>query len=190
MTIELLIFAHLFFVACGLGCAARLDLEFFASRKAPPSAILLNDAEKSHRFIIFALIGLWATGISLIYFRTGFVTEDVSAKLWMKVIVVTVLSMNSVVISKFAMPRVVKYSDLPVFAIPMRSKLPMAIVSAVSTVSWLSALALGAIETLKTQSWDVLLPLFGGAYGASVIIAIGVCLAVRAPVGYAEQQPS
>jgi len=152
VTIDLVIFAHLFFVALGFGCAARLDLEFFLSRKAPPSDVLLNDAERSHRLII--------------------------------------LSVNSLVISKFAMPRLHAYADVPVMAIPMRSKLPMAVVSAVSTISWLSALALGAVATLKTQPWDVLLPIFGAAYSAAIIAAIAVCIVVPQPAPQSDRQLS
>jgi len=190
VTIDLVIFAHLFFVALGFGCAARLDLEFFLSRKAPPSDVLLNDAERSHRLIILAMIGMWTTGIALIYLRTGFVFENISPKLWTKVIVVTVLSVNSLVISKFAMPRLHAYADVPVMAIPMRSKLPMAVVSAVSTISWLSALALGAVATLKTQPWDVLLPIFGAAYSAAIIAAIAVCIVVPQPAPQSDRQLS
>jgi len=179
LIVDFVVFAHLFCVACGLGMSAKLDLEFFLSRKVRPTESLMADVERSHFLIVAAMVGLWASGLALVYLRTGFVAEMVSAKLWMKMIVVTVLTVNSVIISIFVIPKLYAFPDLPVLAFPMRAKVPMAVCSAVSSVSWLSALALGAMTTLKMQPWAVLAPLFGGAYGAGMLVAVAVVLCTR-----------
>ena len=177
---DVIVYFHLLFVAIGLGIAVRLDFIFFRGRHARPSQVLLADTALSHQMISTALVGLWGTGICLVYLRTGFVLSEFSPKLWVKLIIVTMLSCNAIIIGMFVMPVLERYNDRPVLAIPLRYKLPMAMSAATSAFSWFTALALGAMATLKTQSWGTLGAVFGLEFLVGMMVAISLALWARA----------
>lgn len=180
MLADVIVYFHLLFVALGLGLAVRLDFLFFRGRHARPGGVLLADAIQSHHMISSALVGLWLSGLCLVYLRTGLVFDAFSPKLWMKLIVVTALSFNAIIIGVFVMPVMEQFRDRPVLAIPLRFKLPMAVSAATSVFCWFSALALGAMTTLKTMSWAALSLTFAIEYGLGLAIAISLALWVRA----------
>lgn len=177
---DIIVYFHLLFVAIGLGLAVRLDFIFFRGRHARPSQVLLADTALSHQMISTALVGLWGTGICLVYLRTGFVLAEFSPKLWVKLIIVTMLSVNAIIIGIFVMPIMERYNDRPVLAIPLRYKLPMAVSAATSAFCWFTALALGAMATLKTQSWETLGLIFGLEFALGIMVAVSLALWARA----------
>lgn len=177
---DFIVYFHLLFVAIGLGLAVRLDFIFFRGRHLRPSQVLLADTVLSHQMISTALVGLWGTGLCLVYLRTGFDLAEFSPKLWVKLIIVTLLSVNAIIIGKFAMPVMERFSDRPVLAIPLRYKLPMALSAATSAFCWFTALALGAMNTLKTQSWETLGLIFGLEFALGIIVAASLACWARA----------
>ncbi|WP_131801603.1 hypothetical protein [Cognatiyoonia koreensis] len=128
-----------------------------------------------------AVVGLWGTGICLIYIRTGFVAAEFSPKLWMKLIIVTALTMNAMVIGAYVMPVMNRFSDRPVLAIPVKYRLPMAVSAATSVFCWFTALALGSMAMLKVQPWNTLAPVIAIEYAVGLLIAISVALWARVP---------
>lgn len=181
LLIDVIVYFHLLFVAIGLGLAVRLDFIFFRGRHARPSQVLLADTALSHQMISTALVGLWGSGICLIYMRTGFALEAFSPKLWIKLIIVSLLSVNAIIIGIFVMPVMERYKDRPVLDIPIRYKLPMAVSAATSAFCWFTALALGAMTTLKTQSWGTLGTVFGIEYALGMMVAVSLALWARTP---------
>lgn len=181
MIADFVTYFHLLFVAIGLGLAVRLDILFFRGRHAKPSQVLLADTLLSHQMISTAVVGLWGTGLGLIYLRTGFALDDFSPKLWMKLIVVTALTLNAIVIGVFAMPVLERYNDRPVLQIPIKYRLPMALSAATSVFCWFTALALGSMEILKIQPWSTLAPVFVAEYALGLLIATSVALWARVP---------
>lgn len=179
LLIDVIVYFHLLFVAIGLGLAVRLDFIFFRGRHARPTQILLADTALSHQMISTALVGLWGSGLCLVYLRTGFVLEEFTPKLWTKLIIVSMLSINAVIIGRFVMPVMERYDDRPVLAIPLRYKLPMAVSAATSAFCWFTALALGAMATLKTQTWGTLGTVFGLEYALGIVVAVSLALWAR-----------
>ena len=172
VALDVIIFAHLFFVALGLGTAARLDIRIFMSRNAPIRRRDISDLENAHHLILGALAGLWITGLALIYIRTGFDPALVTPKVWTKLIVVTLLSLNAVVIGKFAMPIFAAHLGKAPISISTRLKIPMTICASLSGLCWFSALALGASAFLKGQSWEF--------FSLLLLAELGLCAALTA----------
>lgn len=181
MLVDAIVFFHLLCVALGLGVAVRLDFMFFQSRFKKPEQSLLDDAAQSHVIIIAALIGLWCTGLCLIKLRTDFDPAAFTPKLWIKLIVVTMLTLNGLIIGRFALPVMARFRDRPLLAIPLQFKLPMAISAATSAFCWFTALALGAMATLKTQSWSMLGWAFAIEYVIVLLLAASIAVWMRAP---------
>jgi hypothetical protein len=179
--VDLIAYVHLLFVAIGFGLAIRLDFLFFQKRWSNVSKVMLADTLQSHHMIMFAMVGLWATGLALIYVRTGFVLAEFSAKIFMKIFIVSLLSINAVAISTFVMPVMERFQDRPLLALPIKYKLPMAVCAATSAFCWFSSLALGSMAFLKTQSWDNLASGFSALYIGGLLIAVTVALLVHVP---------
>ncbi|MEP3678283.1 MAG: hypothetical protein ABJN21_05245 [Paracoccaceae bacterium] len=145
------------------------------------SKVMLADALQSHHMIITALLGLWVTGLTLIYLRTGFDLGEFAPKVFMKLVVVSLLSVNAVVISTYVLPVMDRFKDRPLLAIPLAYKLPMAVSAASSILCWFSALALGSMAFFKTQTWDSLASAFGFVYFVGLLVAISIALWVHVP---------
>jgi len=158
----------------------RLDFIFFRGRHSRPSQVLLADTALSHQMISTALVGLWGSGLCLVYLRTGFVLAEFTPKLWVKLIIVSMLSINAVIIGMLVMPVMERYNDRPVLAIPLKYKLPMAMSAATSAFCWFTALALGAMNTLKTQSFGTLGMIFGLEFALGIMVAVSLALWARA----------
>lgn len=178
---DLIIYFHLLFVAIGLGLAVRLDFLFFQRRLSTVGKTMLADTLHSHYMISSAMLGLWVTGLSLIYLRTGFDISELSPKVTMKLIIVALLSFNAITIAWYVLPVMRRFTDRPLLAVPVRYKLPMAISAATSVFCWLSALALGSMSFLKTQTWDNLTTTFGTVYCVGLAVAILIALFVKVP---------
>jgi len=181
MLADLLIYFHLVFVAVGLGIAVRLDILFFLGRNVRPGQVLLADTAFSHRMISTAVLGLWGSGLGLVYVRTGFVLDEFSPKLWMKLLIVTSLSVNAIFIGTYVMPMMERFKDRPVLAIPLKFRLPMAISAATSVFCWFTALALGSMTMLQAQPWDILVSVIAIEYAFGLFVAISIAVWVRVP---------
>lgn len=142
---------------------------------------MLADALQSHHMIISAMLGLWVTGLSLIYLRTGFEISEFAPKVFMKLVVVSLLSVNAVIISTYVLPVLERFKDRPLLAMPITYKLPMAVSAASSIICWFSALALGSMAFFKTQTWETLISSFAVVYLAGLIVAVSVALWIHVP---------
>lgn len=145
------------------------------------SKVMLADTLHSHHMIMSAMLGLWVSGLTLIYLRTGFDFAQFSAKIYMKLTVVSLLSFNAVVIATYVLPVVERFDDRPLLALPIKCKVPMAICAATSIFCWFAALALGSMAFFKAQSWDVLAPAFAIVYIVVLFVAVTVALMVHVP---------
>jgi hypothetical protein len=147
---------HLLCFALGLGVGLSCDLRGMRRFNSAFTTQDILEFERGHRLVSYALIGLWVTGLALIYIRTGFVVADFSPKLWVKVIIVTLLTVNAVVIGRLVMPYVAEHVGSSVVSMSLGKFVAMTLAAAISMFCWLSGLALGASVTLKTADWDML----------------------------------
>jgi hypothetical protein len=121
------------------------------------------------------LLMLWATGLGLIALDTGFDPSAIAArpKLVMKLIAVTVLTANGVLLHHFAFPQL---------RVGVRSHSRLAVIAAlgaISTVTWTYAAFVGSARLIAgAMSLEAFLAL----YGIGLVTGIAVAVIVVAPV--------
>ena len=118
------------------------------------------------------VIAMWITGLILIGIRTGFVLSNFSPKLISKLVTVGILTANAALISRFAMPIIRAARGRSILWLPRQTKLGLAIIGAISSASWLLALAMGSSKVLAASSASVFLVLLPLAYGTAVVLAL------------------
>jgi len=156
LALDLIRGTHLLFMAAGLGPALYFDLRTVHRIAHPIDRADIDELNRIHKVISFACVGLWATGALLIWFRTGFQLSEFSPKLWNKIVVVSVLTVNAVVLSRAVIPLLTRYEGSRMVDMPVRVLLPVAVCAGVSFACWMLALVLGSSQILKTAGWDVL----------------------------------
>ena len=167
-------FAHLLAVAVGFGVAVETEVYMARRRRTAISPGLLSGLGHRHRVILAALAAMWVTGLALVALRTGFQLADVTPKLWAKIIVVTILSVNAVFVSEIAMPILAAHRGRRIGALPAPRRRALFSVAGISAASWLVAFLLGASAILKVAPASVFqtaLPLayVAGILGANIV---------------------
>ncbi|MEM8851493.1 MAG: hypothetical protein AAGE03_15860 [Pseudomonadota bacterium] len=173
---DMLRIAHLFAVVLAMGAAFYADWRMFNGVQKPVSARDLTAFDDLHHFVLGSMALVWVTGIALIWLRTGFVLADFSPKLFAKLLTVTLLSVNAVVIGKLALPLMRDQAGSVPLHFPIAQKLTLGAVAAMSTASWLLALSLGASKVLAVSGWDVLAPVLSGTYLSALTVAFAAAL--------------
>ena len=161
---------HLLFLALGMGSALYLDFRTLIGLNRIVRAQDIAEIERIHRFVSFALAGLWATGLTLIWIRTSFDISQFSPKLWCKLAIVTGMTLNAMVIGSCVLPVMQAQLGQRVIDLKPRALMPLAVVASVSMFFWINALALGSSKVLKTASWEVLINWLSLTY---VVVMVG-----------------
>lgn len=164
---------HLLSFALGMGPAIYFDLRSLSRIALPFHPTDFAELHRIHKLVSLACLGLWISGMTLIWWRTNFVPAAFSPKLLAKLAVVTVLTVNAIYLSRCVMPSLANWTGSRLIDIPVRLLLPMTLCAGLSLSCWTLALALGSSAVLKTSDWSVLVPLL--ASGA--ILCIGGVLA-------------
>jgi hypothetical protein len=165
-----LLFLHLVAFALAFAEIVRAD---FRLLRAP--RIDFAGLDTSARLVGVALLALWITGLGLVALDTGFDPAAIAAKpkLVAKLIAVTVLTGNGVLLHHYA---------FPVLRSGARSHVRVATIAAlgaVSSVSWTYAAFAGSARLIAgAMSLEGFLLL----YGLGLISGIGVAVLVVAPM--------
>lgn len=167
---------HLAAIAAGIGAVIATDLTMLRLLGVPIGSRHGAALEVAHRLIGPALLGAWVTGIALIGLRTGFAVEAFSPKLWMKLAVVTALSLNVLLIKRIVQPTLDEYEGWTLAEIPLAQKLSMALGGAISVAGWSAALFLGASRIFKTASWELLVPTVGACFLTAALITVSFAI--------------
>jgi hypothetical protein len=185
--IDILRAAHLIFFAAGMGTAVYFDFRSVMSLKKPVTQTDIKDLERIHTWISSAFLGLWVTGMALIYIRTAFDVSAFSPKLWLKVGLMVFMIIVARMIGSLVLPLMQKNLNQPLTKLPA-SKLSIASqVGITSMFCGTSGLALGSSVVLKTASWDLLLPLTLGWF---VALTLGGQIAVNLIRSDAQKSPN
>ncbi|MCF2906422.1 hypothetical protein L0666_15620 [Octadecabacter sp. CECT 8868] len=179
-------YIHLLAVAIGIGASFFADFNVFRSIRSTVDQALLDMLHICHRIVWAAIVVMWASGLALIYLRTGFVLENFSPKLFTKVLVVTVLTVNALVIGLYAVPCLEQRLGKSILDMPKSLRLPMACIAGISTLSWLFALALGSSRFLANGSAELFYTLIPFAYGSCIAVALLSAVAI----GTSQGKPS
>jgi hypothetical protein len=172
--IDLARYAHILSVAIGFGAAFLADFHVISRLGRPVDDDLTTTLHVCHAVIWKMVIAMWITGLIMIYIRTGFVLAEFSPKLISKIITVTILTINAGLISKVAMPLVEVNRGRSLMWLPLGSKLALAGIGAISSASWMLAMAMGSSKVLAASGWVVFVVLMPFIYFAGIFLAIAV----------------
>ena len=163
---------HLLGLALGFGlalvadaCAARLMVRPLDRRE-------VASLHRLHHTVALGLILFWISGLVLLYLRTGFQLQNFSPKLMTKLGVVTLLTANAVMIGRLALPVIDATQGLRFGALPQGLRVQMAVLGALSTAGWISAMALGVFSQLKKMEWSHLSEIVGIIYLTALSAAL------------------
>ncbi len=175
--IDILRSAHLICFAAGMGTALYYDFVTIRSINDPISGRYIDTVERLHDWISWAFIGLWVTGIALIYVRTSFDLDAFSPKLWEKVGVMVLMTLNARLIGSFVLPMLKRNLGRAVIDMPLRELILSSQVAITSIFCWTTGLVLGSSLYLKTAPWGILLPLAVGWFalctlGGQVVVQL------------------
>lgn len=158
---------HMLAFAVGIGAAAFLELQLVRRFRTGVDIGSLRLLLFGHDLIRNALIALWVTGAALLAMRLGLLDGAFSAKLAAKLIVVTLLTANMLVIDRFVIPDLFVYEGASLSEIPAAVRGQFGAVAGFSAGCWGSALLLGGIGRFKAMEAaeiaGVLLPIVAAA---------------------------
>ncbi|MEO1679426.1 MAG: hypothetical protein AAFU80_14840 [Pseudomonadota bacterium] len=194
---DLVRYAHLLAVAVGLGGAVMADLTIARNLGTPVTGGLTARLRELHLTVRTGLIAMWVTGLVLVAIRTGLDPAAVTPKLWSKLAVVSILSLNALVLGRVILPMLERNRGMRPVDLPWSEMLVGGWAAAVSTTSWLLALALGASALLKTGAASLFVVLLPAAYGLALAGATVMILALqlsgrnaRAEADWVKRMPS
>jgi hypothetical protein len=157
----LLIYLHVCTVAVTLGAVLFEDIRLLTARRLNVRQIRLTA-----RIVAYGLCMLWLTGLTVIGMDTGFAADKLMAspKLLAKLTVVTLLTLNGLVLHHYALPALTTPQRRP-----RRTARVLTAIGAISTTSWLYAAFMGVSKPLA--------PMLGftgfvALYGALLVLAI------------------
>ena len=180
LLIDLARFAHILVIAVGFGAASLADYQVLRQLARPVDDRMLHVLDLSHAVIWKVVIGMWITGLILIQIRTQFVPANFTPKLMGKLVTVAILTANSGLIGRIAMPMIRRARGQSLLSLPFGSKLVLAAIGAVSSASWMLAMAMGSSKVLAASGGGVFLVLLPVAYLAAVALAVGGVSLLRA----------
>lgn len=166
---------HLVAIVMGLGGAVLLDITILMRGVIRPvSQFTIHQAEVLSRFVSAGLVLLWASGIGLIWVNYMGKHEYLSnQKLWAKIAIVLILTINGIVVHNKVMPFLKASMNKPLFTGVTKGTLAlMTFVGSVSFVSWSVPLILGVASELNyvTSMWVILLSYVTAMLGAWCIL--------------------
>ncbi len=182
-------YAHIITVAIGFGAAFLADYHVISRLGRPIDDSLTTTMHLCHSVIWKMVIGMWVTGLILVQIRTGFVLENFTPKLISKLTTVAILTANAILISKIAMPLVEENRGRSLMWLPLSSKLCLAGIGAVSSASWMLALAMGSSKVLAASGWIVFAILMPFVYFAGVFLAVAVMYLLHLGSQMVAQRP-
>lgn len=188
LAIDLVRYAHLLCVAIGLGTSVVADYLAFRSLTRPITAEFIHTIHSLHRLVAFALAGMWMSGLLLVYIRTGFAFENFTPKLDSKLLIVTILTLNALLIGRLAIPSLAANVGRSVFELSLPQMVGAALISGFSTTSWLIALLMGVSKVVAKSGWPLFLVGIPVAYALSVIASAMVLIVLHSRVNRMQRQ--
>lgn len=176
---------HLIGLATGFGLALAADLLALRSLVHPVSHRDVWLLGWLHRLILGGLALLWVSGLLLLQHRTGFDPALFTPKLICKLAVVSLLTLNALLIGVYVLPRYTANAGRRFGDFDLVPRLNLSLVAGVSMSCWTSALVLGVFSQLKTLSFaqleNILGPMFLLGLGAALAVGGGAALMLRTP---------
>ncbi len=160
------LFVHLIAMALAVGKILEFDVRFLLRARAPMTSEGIASLKFTKAIVSASLAVLWLTGAWLILL--GRLESPVyldNEKLWVKVMIVTILTANGWVMHRWAFPAL--QDGTAFLQLPKRQMLGLAALATVSSVSWMYASFLGI-----ARPWNHSVPY---SYPAVVYASLLVC---------------
>lgn len=172
---------HFVGLVLGLGGAVFLDLMLSRYRRQAVSTELVDHVEWISRFVASGLLLLWISGLGfLLLYQVAEPEKLLNPKIWAKVTIVSILTINGFAIHRFVLPLVRQQVGTTLLA-GIRSSTKSALIGCgvISTISWSVPVVLGAAPQLNfVVPCEVIL----AAYGLLLVQAFFIAnLTLRAP---------
>lgn len=142
---------HFSGVVLGLGGAVFLDLMLSRYRRSTVSAELVAHVEWISRFIAAGLLLLWISGLGFLFlYQVTDPEKLLNPKIWAKVTIVSILTINGFAIHRFVIPFIRRQIGSPLLAqIKPATKNALIGCGVISIVSWSVPVILGAAPQLN-----------------------------------------
>ena len=174
VAIDLVRAGHLLCFAMGMGIAFFFDFRTLQSMNVPIEPDDMEVLHEIHSWIMFAFLGLWVTGLTLVYVRTGSDLNNFTPKLYTKLAVMVLMTANAVAISRYVIPAMKKYTGRTILRIPFLQLVGITQCAINSAAFWIAGLVLGSSVFLKTSGWELLLPAMIGWLALCTIVGQGI----------------
>ena len=167
----LVIYAHLLAACVSIGTLLLQDLALWRSRYRVLTQDEINTLRNTANIVFIALVVLWATGSGLVtmgYFENpDFFSNQ---KIWAKISVVIILSLNGVFLHFYSFPKIV--GNKAILQLPSADQKWIGCSGALSTVSWLFACYLGIARTWNySVDYSSIMLLYAGLVFFAFIVA-------------------
>ncbi len=163
---------HLLGLALGFGVAIMADLKATRMLIRPLDAREIDTLHAYHRTVALGLALFWASGLVLIWLRTGFQPENFSPKLLAKLGIVTLLTVNAIMIGRIGLAALDRWYGFRFGAIPFADRARLSALAGLSGAGWISALTLGVFSKMKTMNWETLSEIIGVIYLLGLFAAL------------------
>ncbi|KQW72756.1 hypothetical protein [Ensifer sp. Root127] len=142
---------HFSGMVLGLGGAVFLDLMLSRYRRSLVSAELVAHVEWISRFVAAGLLLLWASGLGfLLLYQFAEPEKLLNPKIWAKVTIVSILTLNGLAIHRFVLPFVRQQIGTTLLSgIRPATKTALIGCGVISIVSWSVPVVLGAAPQLN-----------------------------------------
>lgn len=176
----LLVYAHLLAACVSVGILLLQDLALAKTRGNPLSEKAVAELRKAADIMFIALVILWVTGLTLVI--VGYLENPqqylMNPKLWAKFTVVSILTLNGLLLHYFSFPRVISRAGL-LGRSPLEQTL-IAITGAISSTSWLFACFLGIARPWNyTANYEFVMLVYAALVVGAIIVACNVVRSLR-----------
>lgn len=168
----LIVYAHLLAACVAIGILLLQDLALAKTLGKPLGKNAIQQLMKSADIMFAALVALWISGLTLVVI--GYLDDPqrylFNEKLWAKFTVVSVLTLNGIVLHFFSFPRVIAPSGL--FELSAFDQIAVFMTGALSSVSWLFACYLGIARPWNhTVDYHFVMSIYGALLFGAFFVA-------------------
>ncbi len=175
----LIVYIHLISTCIAVGSLLIKDLELLFLRGRPLFPREKTGLIHTAHVILFSLCTLWVSGLLLVvvglFENPQYLTNE---KLWAKVTVVCLLTLNGVFLHFYSFPRFASHQGLVGLSVSEQTLVMFS--GAMSTSSWLFACFLGIARPLNfTAPYEQLMLCYGGFVLCALIVSSQMLMLLR-----------
>jgi hypothetical protein len=187
----LVVYAHLIATCLAIGTVLTLDWRLFRARERVLGADDISRLRCTQTIASASLVFLWVSGLLLVWL--GYAEQPAqyltNQKLWAKVAVVMILTINGILLHGIAFPKIKTGTVLMQLAASTR--MTFATMGGVSSVSWLFAAFLGIARPWNyTISFSLVIGIYGGLLLLAVAAGAVLLLAPNSVRAVLQHQPA